>query len=86
MAETPAETSLWTPNCLTSISSDSDDDDAADCFGSVEETVLSTYNNALDDLSNLAGFHTPTKLEFQLHGDLDNASRIEKAECVARAT
>ena len=45
-----------------------------------------TYNNALDDLSKLAGFHTPTKLEFQLHGGLDNASRIEKAECVARAT
>ena len=44
------------------------------------------YNNAFDDLSKLSGFQTPCKLEFQLNGSVENASRIQKAECVTRAT
>ena len=79
------DTSLKTPSCWTCISSDSDDD-AAEAFGSVKEPILSTYNNALDNLSKLSGFQTACKLEFQLNGSLENASRMQKAECVARAT
>ena len=52
----------------------------------MEEPVLSAYNKALDDLSKLSGCETPCKLEFQLSGSLANASRVKKAECVARAT
>ena len=84
-AEATAETSLWTPSCWTSISSDSDDDAAG--FSAIEEPVLSTYNKALDDLSKLSDCETPCRpLEFQLNGSLENASRVKKADCLARAT
>lgn len=78
-AEATAETSLWTPSCWTSISSDSDDDAAG--FSAIEEPVFSTYNKALDDFSKLSDCETPCKpLEFQLNGSLENASRVKKAE------
>lgn len=84
-ADKPAQTSLWTPSCWTDNSSDSDED-KAERSDVKEPPVLSTYNKALKDLSELADFRTPSQLKFQLHGKLDTATRSEKEECVERAT
>ena len=72
--------SLWTPGCWTGPGSDSSDDEAAR-----SSEVVTTYNEAMKNLSEAARLHRPSVLDYQIK-NLDNISTGEMNDIKERAS
>ena len=79
----PQHTDVWTPGCASAYLSDSSDQAENDV---ADSSVLDQYNQAMENISQLAGTQAPPKLTFQLDGDLESATCKERDECITKAT
>ncbi len=79
----PQHTDVWTPGCASAYLNDSRDQEENDV---ADSSVLDQYNQAMENISQLAGTQAPPKLTFQLDGDLESATSMERDECITKAT
>ena len=81
-SETRENISLWTAGCASAYFTDSDveqDNNHPDA------STVTKFNQAMDNLSELAGMDKPSELSFQIN-DLESANSMQKNECIAKAT
>ena len=79
-SEATEHVSLWTPGCSSTYFSDSQMEEEKEA-----DSIAAKFNQAIENLSELAGMDKPVELSHQL-SDLESATSIKKSECMDVAT
>ena len=79
-SEVTEHVSIWTPGCSSTYFSDSVEEEEKEA-----QSIVAKFNQALENLSDLAGVDKPPLLSHQLD-DLESATSMEKHECTDMAT
>ena len=74
-SEASENASIWTPGCSSTYFSDSAVEEEKEA-----QSIVARFNQALENLLDLAGVDKPPLLSHQL-GDLESATSMEKRKC-----
>ena len=80
-SEATEHVSFWTPGCSSTYFSDSDVEEKKE----ETDSIVAKFNQAMENLSELAGMDKPPELSYQL-SNLESATAMQKSECINTAT
>ena len=81
---TPADNveQTWTPSWWSSC----DDTTDEECFNKKCSSVVDAFNNAMEELSEVASVEAPASITFQLNSSWDRATSSQKVQCIQKAS